>query len=218
MQRKRSRVALVGALALVLSVSVGLAVGGSAAAKKKKKSKVGGIVDITKAVNAPIPNATATTNGLLASTIDVGGNTFRGTLVRDVNVTIQTLGATGATPADNLEARLTAPNGATTWLFAEDGPLAGISIGPLTLDDESANIYGGLPPAPNATTLVAPYAGIAQPDCAFVRGGCAFSAMDNGAVSGTWTLRVYDVSGIGETSILSSWRLNVVAGKAFQTK
>jgi hypothetical protein len=213
----RSRLVLFGVLALALSVTAGLTAGGVAA--KKKKPKAGGIVDITKAVNAPIPDGTTTTNGLLASTIDVGGKKLRGTRIRDVNVTVQTTGSTaaGGGSASQLTARVTAPNGATVWLTP--GGLSGQSIGPLTLDEESANNLGGLPPAPSPTTLVSPYAGTAQPFCWPSRGGCLFSAMDDGPVTGTWTLRFYDTNPSGpSTSVLNFWRLNVLAGKAYKTK
>jgi subtilisin-like proprotein convertase family protein len=217
-ERARRRVAFFGALALALSVGLALILGGpAAAAKKKKKAKVGGIADITTLVGVQVPDGTATTNGLLPSTATVTGKQFRNTQVRDVNVTVQTTG-TGASAATDLQARLTAPNGATSWLLPTDGSnLSGTSVGPLTLDDESPNRLGGLPPAPNATTLVAPYFGVAQPNCAFSRGGCTLSALDGGPASGVWTLRFYDTTPT-DTSVLNSWRLVVQAGKPFRTK
>jgi subtilisin-like proprotein convertase family protein len=212
--RSRRPLLLGGVLALALLVVAG-PIGGVATAAKKKKSKGGGTVDITKVVGAPIPDATVTTNGLLTSTIDVGGKQFRGTRIRDVNLTLTT---TGSMPdsADDLTARLTAPDGTTVWLLNQT--LVGQSVGPLTLDDESVNRLGGPPPAPNSFTLVSPYAGTAQIFCWITRGPCAFSVMDNHPVTGTWTLRIYDVETIGSTSVLSSWRLNVLAGKPFKTK
>jgi len=166
-------------------------------------------------VGAPIPQGSATTNGLLASTITVADKKFTNTQIRDVNVTLTTLAATGPSPADDLSARVTAPNGATTWLIAP-GSLAGSSVGPLTLDDESPNRIFTNSLAP--TILGPPYIGTAQPDCGFVRGGCIFSAMDGGPASGVWTLRIYDVGDATESNTLASWRLNAIAGKAFQTK
>src|SRR6266511_1025489 len=213
MKSKRSRLALVGVLALAVSVTVGLTVSGTAAAKKKKKA--GGTVDITKAVNQQVPDATATTNGVLVSTIDVGGKKFKGTKVRDVNVTLQATGSAGDA-ADDLTVRLTAPNGATTWLFGNE--LVGQSFGPLTFDDESVNTIGFDTPSRDSTLLAPPYAGTVQPHCFSAQAGCTLSAMDNGPVSGTWTLRVVDNdSAPALTSILNSWRLTAVAGKAFLT-
>jgi subtilisin-like proprotein convertase family protein len=210
---KRTRLALVGALALALSVTVGLTASDVASAAKKKKA--GGTVDITKQVNQGIPDGTADTNGLLASTIQVGGKKFKGTRIRDVNVTLQTTG-TAQQSAGQLAARLTAPNGASTGLIQND--LTGQSVGPLTLDDESPFALGGQNSF-EQTQLAAPYAGSAQPDCFFIPGTCTLWPMDNGPASGTWTLRMYDTGGNPPaTSVLNSWRLTVVAGKPYLTK
>jgi hypothetical protein len=212
MQSKRIHLTRAGVLALALTVTIGLTLADGASAKKKK---AGGTADITKQVNQPVPDATATTNGLLASTIAVGGKKFKGTVIRDVNVTFQTTGS-GATSAEQLAARVTAPNGMTTWLIFED--LSGQSVGPLTLDDESPNVLGGTVQR-DPTTLVSPYAGSAQPNCFDLFGVCTFWPMDNGPASGNWTLRVYDTDNTPVmTSVLNSWRLRVVAGKPYLTK
>jgi subtilisin-like proprotein convertase family protein len=213
MKSKRSRIALIGVLALVLSVTVGLASGSIAEAKKKKKS--GGTADITKQVNQTVPDATATTDGLLTSTITIGGKKFNKTKVRDVNVTLQGTGDTGGNngSAADIAAQLTAPNGASTWLI--DQSLSGQSFGPLTFDDETFFRVAGLTAdAPN--DLASPYVGSMQPDCFSAHGGCTLSVNDNGPASGTWTLRVFDRDN-GQTTVLNFWRLVVVAGKPFKT-
>jgi hypothetical protein len=213
MRSRRSRIAMIGVLALAASVTVGL-VSGSVADAKKKTKKAGGIVIATVPVNAAIPDGTATTNGVLTSTTVVGGKKFKSTQVRDVNATVQTTGA-GAGAAGDLFARLTAPNGATTTLFFG---LSGQSVGPLTLDDETPFILGGLPPAPDPQTLVAPYVGTAAPNSLVGLFSWPLSVMDGGPASGTWTLRVYDGgTGAGHTSVLNSWTPTVVAGKPFKT-
>jgi len=166
-------------------------------------------------VNQPVPDGTTDTNGLLTSTISVGGKRFKGTVIRDVNVTLQTTGSS-TNSATQVDARLTAPNGMTTWLLGDQ--LSGQSIGPLTLDDQSPNRLGGTQQR-DPTMLVAPYAGSAQPDCFNSFGVCTFWPMNGGPASGTWTLRVYDVAGTpAATSILNFWRLTVVAGKPYLTK
>jgi subtilisin-like proprotein convertase family protein len=216
MRRNRSRLALLGVLALALSVTVGLTASDVAAAKKKK-TKAGGTVEITKAVNAPVPDATATSFGEVLSTIDVGGKKFKGTRIRDVNVTLQTTGAASGSAGD-LRVLLSAPNGGTVWLFAF---LAGQSIGPLTLDDETANyLVSTTSPPRDSTQVVSPYQGTAQPYCWFAFGGCPLSLMDNGQATGTWTLRVQDTStgNPANTSVLNFWKLTVLAGKAYATK
>jgi subtilisin-like proprotein convertase family protein len=213
MRNRRTHLVLVGALALVLSVTVGLTMTDAAVAKKKRKA--GGTADITKQVNAPIPDATAPgpTWGVRSSTIDVGGKKFKKTKVRDVNVTVQTAGDQ-ANSANDVVATLISPNGTRTWLFAG---LGGQSIGPLTLDDETPTEVGLGTTARDSTQLVRPYAGTAQPFCFLAEGACPLAVLDNGPASGAWTLRVYD-SNPGNTSSLSSWRLVVLAGKPYRTK
>ena len=209
MRTKRSRFTLLGVLALSLCLSVGITAG-VAEAQKKKKKKAGGTAEITRAVNAPVPDATASLNGQLVSTIDVAGKKFKKTRIRDVDVTLQTLGnAAGA--AGDLYAQLSSPNGTTVFLFAG---LSGSSIGPLTLDDQSNLGLGGPFAAPlDPNTLYAPYVGRAQPFG-------TFSSMNDGAANGTWTLRVVDTGAPPPTltSILSSWTLRVVAGKKYLTQ
>jgi hypothetical protein len=212
MRRATSHLVTVGALVLTLGLVLSLTSSGLALAKKKKG---GGTADITRQVHQQVPDAIPNANGLLASTIQVGGKRFKGTVIRDVNVTLQT---TGSAPqsAEQVAARLTAPNGMTTWLLPSE--LTGASIGPLTLDDESPNTLGGSTPR-DPTDLVSPYVGSAQPDCFSDAGVCTFWPMDGGPASGTWTLRVYDTDDVPvATSVLNLWRLTVVAGRPYQTK
>ena len=216
MERMRRRIAFVGVVALALCVTAGLSAG-AVDAKKKKNKNPGGTVDITMPVNGQIPDATDTTNGLLVSTINVpSARPFIGTEVRDVNVTLQTTG-NAADAANDMRALLTAPNGATSWLF---NGLSGQSIGPLTLVDESPVSLGGTSPSPSPFLLTTPYAGTAQPPCAAVHGGCPLSVLDNGPATGTWTLRIFDVIPPPPvlTSVLNSWRLTLVAGSPYRTK
>jgi subtilisin-like proprotein convertase family protein len=213
MRSSRSRLAVLGILALAL----GVIAGPTAGAAQAKKKKVGGTVDITKQVNAPIPDATTGppgTNGLLTSTITVGKK-FKGSVIRDVNVTVQTTG-NNATAAQDLNARLTAPNGATSWLFRS---LSGQSIGPLTLDDQSSNFLALGTTTNTPDQLGPPYAGTAQPDLWQHFGGSPLTGLNNGPANGTWTLRVYDTgTTAGRTSTLNLWRLHVLAGKPYLTK
>ncbi len=211
MNRATSRAARTGTLALVLILLVGALFADLADAKKKG----GGTVNITRQVGLPVPDATATSNGVLTSTIRVGGKRFKGTVIRDVNATLQTTGS-AAQSASQIDARLSAPNGMTTWLLG--GNLAGQSIGPLTLDDESPNYLGGTAPR-DPTDLVSPYIGTAQPDCFSDQGVCTLWPMDGGPARGTWTLRVYDIDDAPlATSILNLWRLTVATGKPYRTR
>src|SRR5262249_31268701 len=115
-------------------------------------------------------------------------------------------------------ARLTAPNGATAWLLNFN--LAGQSVGPLTLDDDTPVFLGGTSPSPSPFVLTSPYAGTAQPACAFVNGGCPLRVLNDGPATGAWTLRVYDGGAPPPllTSVLNNWRLTVVAGRPYTTK
>jgi subtilisin-like proprotein convertase family protein len=207
MNRKRSSLALAGVLALSVALGAG-------AADAKKKGKVGGTANITKTVNQQVPDRPAGPNapfGVLTSTIDVGGKKFKGTKVRDVNVTLQTTGS-AANAAGDLLAELTAPNKATVTLFLQ---LSGQSVGPLTLDDESSALIAGPQPCPVANWLCEPYAGTARPSIDGFGLG-SLSVMDNGPAAGTWTLRVYDFDDT-LTNVLNSWKLKVVAGKPYKT-
>ena len=220
--RKRSRLALVGALALALSVTLALTAGEVAFAAKKKK-KAGGTANVTKQVNQAIPDAIPPlpTWGRLVSTISIGGKKFKGTRIRDVNVTIQTSGA-GPNASRDLAFTLTAPNGTNDWFFAFPGN--GTNVGPLTLDDESVNsiqadYVGPTAPPRDSTWLASPFVGTAQPFCFQAVGACPLAALDNGPASGTWTLTAFDAgTGAGNTSVLNSWGLAVQAGKPYQTK
>jgi hypothetical protein len=209
-------------LPLVLMLAAALAVMTSTSHAAKRKGAGG--VDVTKPVNALVPDRVdsglpgplTTPVNPLNSTIAVGKR-FKGRRIRDVNVTLQTTGATGTTPAEDLSAQLRAPNGATSELFGFlGGPGLGLafpSIGPLTLDDEAALFIpvfsGGSPVDP--TTIYPPYAGRAHPAI------IPLAPMDGGPVRGNWVLSVYDAIP-GETSVLNSWRLEVTAGKPFVTK
>jgi hypothetical protein len=211
----RTRLAVTASLLAGLIVLAPMA--GPAAAAKKKGG--GGKVDVTEVVNLPIPEATENGSfdipGVLRSTIDVGKR-FRGRQIRDVDATVQTLGTSGTNPVPALRAKLFAPNGGHVTLFSSLFPETGtssISLGPLTLDDESP-LSLGIENPHSAVQLYAPWAGVARPN------GKPLSIMDGGPVSGTWTLAIFDTTGTPQpgTSNLVSWRLEVVAGRPFQTK
>jgi subtilisin-like proprotein convertase family protein len=164
-------------------------------------------------VNTPIPDAVPANgpNGLLTSAIRVGGKQLKGKRIRDVNVTVQTTGLTGTVPTRDLVGYLTAPNGATTGLFSRLGLIGtGFSIGPLTLDDEST-LGLGFGDRGDPTSLEDPWIGTARPD------EPGLYVMDDGPVSGTWSLHVLDTSA-GGTSRFDSWRLVLVAGPPYKTK
>jgi hypothetical protein len=182
--------------------------------------KGGKRIGITKPVDSPIPNAVGdppvATPGVLDSEIQVG-RVGRGRKVRDVNLTLQTLGTGGEVPARELDVRLIAPSGAQARLFfLLDGPfgVSNPSIGPLTLDDEARlNLGLGAPRNPNF--LYMPWAGTATPLAE--ADGSALAALDGGRARGTWTLRIVDQFPEGRSRLVF-WRLEVVAGKPVRAK
>jgi subtilisin-like proprotein convertase family protein len=208
MGQGRPRLRLIAALALAVTLAVGLSAG-AAEAKKKKKGGPGS-VDVTNATAVSIPDAGPSDNpaGVARSTIEVGRQ-FKGKRIRDVNTTIQLTGSDADATGD-ITAVLSAPSGASVILVSGQG--GSTQLGPLTLDDESANRLGsGTPTQAVPGTLFAPYQGSARPPF------LPFALMDNGAVRGTWTLTLVDFDN-GDTTVLNSWRLQVAAGKPFKTK
>ena len=220
--------------ALAAALSLALLSAAPAESKKKKGGKSGGRVQITKTANQPIPDANPPFGdgalGRIDSTIVVGKE-GAGRLIRDVNVTLQTQGTSnhttppapsslnGPTEAVDLIAILRAPNGAHLTLFSQlipglASPLAFAafpSIGPLTVDDEARRTFGIFNPH-DPFELYAPYAGAAKPQF-----GKPLALMDNGPVTGTWTLTVLDSLTSGRSNLVT-WAIDVTAGKPFLTK
>jgi subtilisin-like proprotein convertase family protein len=193
--------------AAIAALIVAAAVGPAAEAKKAKKAKP---LDVTQQVGAPIPDrgpGTSAPQGLLTRTIDAGRR-FKRLRIRDVNVTVQVNGAVGLNPTGDVQALLTSPSGATSQLFGSLGVFDTLStsIGPLTLDDESEL---SLAQSDNVdpTALAKPWIGAANPQS-------PLAVMDGDRVVGDWTLRVLDVTA-GESSVLTSWRLQVTTGRPY---
>jgi hypothetical protein len=152
--------------------------------------------------------------GQLSSTIDIPV-TGKAKFVTDVNLTVQTTGS-AAGAAEQLIARLIAPNGRSVQLFANlIGPIATPiqSIGPFKMDDDTATTV--CPSAPPScvdpdSTLEPPFSGTAQPPAAFL------SAFNWAPMKGTWTLKLFDDANL-LTSTLNSWTLEV-SGRSYPLK
>jgi hypothetical protein len=199
----------------LLIAALGALVVAPAAGAKPKQAK--GPLVVTKPVETLVPEASSSPDGpygLLRSTIDVGKR-FKGRVIRDVNVTVKTTGATGNNPSNDLTAYLTAPNGATTALFSSLGgldPGTAVSIGPLTLDDDTPTHLVSVYNQGDPLSLKPPFTGTAMPIQ-------TLASLDSGPVRGTWTLSVVDsFSGGAETSILNFWGLNVATGRPYLAK
>jgi hypothetical protein len=189
----------------VLGIAMAMAMCPVAVAKKDDPPKTR-TVRVSQTVGQTIPNSTTTADGRLESTLRLKGRKLADRKISDVNVTVQTIG-TGGNAAGELRAILTAPSGASTWLFG--GGLTGPNIGPLTLDDDTPMFIGlGLPRSPEQ--LGAAYQGTAQPVCFFAFGSCSLSTLDDGRVRGAWILRMYDTTG-AQTSTLIGWSLEIKA-------
>ncbi len=175
-----------------------------AAAVKTAAKQKGGVPKVIRAASTTsqgIPDSNPGVQlGVLRSTLDLGKK-FKGLRIADVNATVQSTGSPPLAGID-LSFRLTAPNGATSYLANE---LDAQSVGPLTLDDEApADICNSSsPPCSNPdASLFTPFAGATSPTI-------PLRIMDGGPVRGKWTLTVVDSSG-GNTNSLTSWRLEIV--------
>jgi hypothetical protein len=204
MKSKRSRLALVGILALALVVTGGL-VSGSVAAAKKKRKKGGNIATVGKTVNTRIPDTPPgpiSYYGRLDTTLHVGKR-FKGRKVSNLDVTFQTTGDS-ADAAVDLDIRLSAPNGRTSRLEPDNGAYAdGQSIGPLTLTRNSnVGLCNSATPPCTAPfpTLNRPFAGTA---------GDSQLAIYNGVpMTGDWLFTVEDLENT-RTSVLNSVKLTI---------
>src|SRR3954454_4992864 len=119
MKSKRSRLALLGLLALVLSVTVGL-VSGSVADAKKKKKKSANFVTVSKTTPTTIPGMPAPTGNETLTTIPLMvGKKAKGKAVSFDSVDVTTtFSAPDNSTLDDLAAEISSPNGRTTFLNA----------------------------------------------------------------------------------------------------
>jgi subtilisin-like proprotein convertase family protein len=206
------------ALMLALAGTAFLAAGADAAKKKGKGAKTKVFAE-QKAVNIPLPEgpAAGAAGTAVRSTITVPKK-FKGLTVADVNVTgIKTTGS-AAGAANDITARLTAPNGRTVILFTNKGDQ---SLGPWTLDDDtkvaicdqpsSGPIFCGDP----LQSLYRPFAGTSNLTNNNSPYWLPLATLNGVPMKGTWTLTLADVSSAGATtSVLNSWGLRLTPAKA----
>ena len=182
------------------------------------KSKKGGVFTGSASPNAAVlddPAAGASTP--VVSTITVGKK-FKNSVIGDVNVTGITTTGNASDAPDDLEFKLTAPNGTTIRLI-QTGDLADnfLSVGPLTLDDDTATgVCSATPPCPNPLqSSVAPHAGTINLLELGGGGSGPLSSFNGGPMRGTWTMTVWDEidAPAGQTSTFNSWGLKITAAK-----
>lgn len=186
----------------------------SAAAKKKGKKKQKASLAITKAVGQPVPqDSPAGASVPVRSAITISDKAFKGKTVGDLNVTgISTSGST-TSAANDLVAKLTAPNGRTVQLFTGAGD---VSLGPWTLDDDvgvsacDSTVPGDCPPP---FTLPRPFAGTTNLLFLGADNTGPLSVFNGSPIRGTWTFTVFDDSGPATTSTFNSWGLKITATK-----
>lgn len=216
MGRKRSRMALLGSLALALSVAAGVVAGGPAAAAKtnSSKGKGSGKARIFKngqqALVPDRPAGSGTFVGVLDSTLNVG-RAMRGMVVADVDVSIRA----SHPDLDDLDFYLIAPNGAKVFLTGNHDGIANAATGYgtgeagcagalTTFSDETANFISD---STSGTVIepgqiVSPWAATVQPE------GFPLSVIDGAGARGRWTLRVEDFVS-GDTGVLNCWKLRI---------
>jgi hypothetical protein len=208
--RTRSRLRLFGVVLLALCLGAGLAAGDAAA--KKKKSKSATVFAGFVSPNLAIPNVPTGPAPIASSTITVGKK-FKGKVVGDVNVTgIKTTGDS-ANAAGDLAMEVVAPNGKAVLLFSSS--LGGQSIGPLTLDDDTATSVCDsvtLNCRDPDQTLIRPFAGTANLNFLFNGDSGPLVAFNGVPMRGTWTALMWDFSS-GGTSVLNSWGLQITAAR-----
>jgi subtilisin-like proprotein convertase family protein len=219
--RKHSRLALVGMLTLALSVTAGIAAGGAAqatgekAAKAKKKKRGNKARTFQNGQQLLIPDDPegASFPGVLDATIKVG-NAMRGKHVRDVDVSVR---ITHPVTAD-LRMFLIAPNGATVGLADSNpgqpgntgygSPAPGCSAGMTTFNDETFNFL-----SPDGTEvnepgeILSPWAANVEPQ-GFPG---PLNIVDGGRARGTWILRILDNFN-GDIGTLNCFKLRIKPG------
>ena len=203
MRSKRTRLALTGVLALVLSVTVGLASGSVADAKKKKKSA--NVVTVSNNTPRAIPDKAAgpdTLDGRLDTNLTVGKK-FKGKSVGTLELTFQT---TGDSPnaSNDVEFDIIAPNGyRLPWNWTDNNFTGSQNIGPVTITPNSPLRTCSATFCENPFQQVhAPYVGTV--------GDNTFQWFRGLPMKGTWKVVFLDDTS-GKNNVLNSVRLKITA-------
>lgn len=216
MNAGRSRLALIGVLALAVCLAVSLAAGAAEAKKGKKK---GAAITISKIAPTAIPAGDGTNGvaGVAAVPLTVGKKA-KGKVVSSLSVTYQLTDP--AAHLDDIDIKVTAPGGRTVFLqnptlFFGDGDTV-TTVGPLTESPDSSTGYcfpnptpppAGCPDGDPDNALAPPWAGTAR----------LLDLANFGGVGakGTWTVKALNFSTL-DTHVLSSVsiHMNLVAKPA----
>ena len=197
MKSKRSRLALMGVMALTLSVTVGLVSGSVADAKKKGGGKSRKSFTVANAAPTVVPPAPSATQDAVAKIPigTVGGRAVKGKVIglNGVNVTTSFTGAAGF--ASDVFAELIGPSGRTIDVINPIGNGANTetSSGPLL---ETPNSSVG-PCVPSATPPPPPCSDpddILGPPYAGAIGNIGLQLFAGSGPAGTWFLKVFNGS------------------------
>jgi hypothetical protein len=199
----------IAAIAAVVALIGGALFGGAADAKKKgKKPKTcAPVVQTVGAVAIPDqPPGASAVAGKVSVPFIVGGKACKGKTVANLDVTLQTTGAT-ANAAQDLAFRVTSPDGRTNGISGNG--FSGMSIGPVTLTMHTPvqTCFAPAPPPPPPcqdpdATLNPPYVGTARDSDLPLYIGAP--------VSGTWTFTALDFGNL-DTSVLNFAKLAITA-------
>jgi hypothetical protein len=200
MKRRRSRLTLLGVLALALCVTVGLTAGAAGAAKKKGKKKGAKQVTIAKTTPTAIPAGDDVNEvaGVVSVPLTVGKKA-KGKVVNTNNLSLTYQLSDPAGNLDDVDIKVVAPNGRGIFVdnpsvfFADGDTLT--TVGPLTLTPNSSVGYcfpnptpppAGCPGGDPDNTLAPPFAGTARD----------FDLANFAGVSarGTWTVKALNFS------------------------
>ena len=198
MRSRKSRLALLGVLALALTMVVGIA-SGSVAEAKKKKSKKGGTVTVSQTAPTTIPPGNPPNGNDSITTIPLTvGKKAKGKVVGWDSLTVtSTFSAPDNDTLGSLNAEITAPNGRTVGMV---NPLASgfannTTSGPLTETPDSP-FFACFPVATNPCPGGAaqnPEATVPPPFNGTV-GNQGLSFFGGVPAKGTWFVKVFNSS------------------------
>lgn len=210
MNRKQTRLALIGVLALTVGATFGLGAGGAAVAAKKKGSNKAKTFQNGTQLLIPDDPPGPSFPGMLDATIKVG-KAMKGKEVADADVSVR---ITHPRTLD-LAMFLIAPNGATVGLASSNPGQAGnagygsgdagCSGAMTTFSDETFNFL-----SPTATEvnepgeILSPWAATVEPQ-GFPG---PLNIVDGGKARGTWTLRILDAAN-GQVGTLNCFKVRI---------
>jgi hypothetical protein len=199
MKSKRSRLAIVGVLALALSVTVGLASGGVADAKKKKGAKVFFVARTVPITIPPANNTTIQVGAVKAPIGTVAGKKLKGRIISFSSISVTTSFAGVPGFSADIRPIVIAPNGRNAVL---NSPFQNNLVNPTetfsgptteTTDSSAGVCVPSAPPGPTQppcsdpdNTLGPPYAGTV--------GNQNLTNLLGISPLGTWFIKVFNAS------------------------